>query len=154
MCVCVCVCECVCVCVVCACVRVCACVHACVRACTCSYIVQFAAHIPSASCCVVSVATIVPVQPYGCPALPRISNSTRVQVVVGDVSMTLQKALRQEVPVENFRHWMAPEAIKEKKFTEKSDVVSWDEWLPCSAHVLICILHMLRAGSESVLHLQ
>ncbi len=67
----------------------------------------------------ISVSTTHPRAPS--TFLSRIDAGSRV--VVGDVSMSHQKALRGEIPAKTFHHWMAPEAIREKKFTEKSDVV-------------------------------
>lgn len=61
-------------------------------------------------------------------SLSRVTKGTRISVAVGDVSMTLQKAFREELPIDSFNPWISPEAVKEKKFTEKSDMVCCMAW--------------------------
>lgn len=54
-------------------------------------------------------------------SLCRIDAGNRI--VVGDICMYLQLALRGAVSEEIYHRWMAPEGIRENRFTEKSDVV-------------------------------
>ena len=44
-------------------------------------------------------------------------------MVVGDICMYLQMAMKGRVSDLIYHRWMAPEGIKENMFTEKSDVV-------------------------------
>ena len=61
------------------------------------------------------------VQYYG-THLPSFRCDLGPHVAIGDVSMCQQMGqLREE---EDYHRWVAPEGIREKQFTEKSDVVS------------------------------
>ena len=60
--------------------------------------------------------------------------------------MSLQKVLGGEIPVEIFHRWMAPEAIRENRFTEKSDVVCSLNSLSLSVCVCVCVCVSITAA--------